>query len=141
MKVSDVGPTKATSATSKKKKTAGGDFADHLKETAAASETAEAIDTPTVSGVDAIVAMQSAPDATQERSRGLIQQHGEDLLDRLDALRHRLLMGSIPKDELVELAQTVRSRRHQSDDAKLNEIIDEVELRAEVEIAKLTRDV
>ena len=141
MKVSDVGPTKATSVAGKKKKTAGGDFADHLKEVAAASESAESIDTPTVSGVDAIIAMQAAPDATQERSRGLVQQHGEDLLNRLDALRHRLLMGSIPKDELVELAQTVRSRRHQSDDPKLNEIIDEVELRAQVEIAKLTRDV
>jgi hypothetical protein len=88
-----------------------------------------------------MVAMQEALDTTAERSRGLAYQCGEDILQRFDDLRHRLLQGSIPKDELVELAQTVRARRRQSDDPALNEIIDEVELRAEVEIAKLTRDI
>jgi hypothetical protein len=38
------------------------------------------------------------------------------------------------------LAQRLRQKRQQSDDPKLNAIIDEIELRAEVEIAKLTRD-
>ena len=102
---------------------------------------AEAIDTPPVSGVDAMVAMQEALDATAERSRSLAYQYGEDILQRLDDLRHRLLQGSIPQDELVELAQTERARCRQSDDTALNEIIDEVEMCAEVEIAKLTRDI
>ncbi|MBT4220432.1 MAG: hypothetical protein HOL37_09535 [Rhodospirillaceae bacterium] len=33
----------------------------------------------------------------------------------------------------------MRAQRRQTEDSKLNEIIDEIELRAEVEIAKLTR--
>jgi len=37
------------------------------------------------------------------------------------------------------LAQSMRQQRRQSDDPQLNQIIDEIELRAEVEIAKLTR--
>jgi hypothetical protein len=35
----------------------------------------------------------------------------------------------------------VRAGKKKSDDPKLNEIVDEIELRAEVEIAKLTRDI
>ena len=37
--------------------------------------------------------------------------------------------------------QAIRQRRQRSDDPQLNEIMDEIELRAEVEIAKLTRPV
>ena len=68
-------------------------------------------------------------------------QYGEGVLDRLDQIRHGLLVGAISKNELAELARTLRAGRQRSDDARLNDIIDEVELRAEVEIAKLTRDV
>ena len=35
----------------------------------------------------------------------------------------------------------MRAKRRTSADPRLNEIIDEIELRAEVEIAKFTRDV
>jgi hypothetical protein len=34
----------------------------------------------------------------------------------------------------------MRAHRRETEDPNLNEIIDEIELRAEVEIAKLTRD-
>ncbi len=52
-----------------------------------------------------------------------------------------MLVGAVPKDKLVELAHRVRAGKKKSDDPKLNEIVDEIELRAEVEIAKLTRDI
>ncbi|MAF94951.1 MAG: hypothetical protein CMM60_04265 [Rhodospirillaceae bacterium] len=38
------------------------------------------------------------------------------------------------------LARKLRQKRQDSDDPRLNEIIDEIELRAEVEVAKPTRD-
>ncbi len=41
--------------------------------------------------------------------------------------------------KLVDIAQMMRTQRQTTDDPRLNEIIDEIELRAEVEIAKLTR--
>ena len=67
-------------------------------------------------------------------------QYGDDLLNRLDDLRLAILDGVLSKDKLTELAHNLRQKRQNSDDPKLNEIINEIELRAEVEIAKLTRD-
>ena len=61
------------------------------------------------------------------------------MLDQLEDLRRDLLLGAIEKEKLSSLAQRMRAHRRQTDDPRLNEIIDEIELRAEVEIAKLTR--
>jgi hypothetical protein len=143
MKVSDVNSSKAIGRTRRKKKseTKGDDFADHLSKTVPNRDEANAVDTSTVQAVDSILAVQEVPDATEERSRRPVIQHGDELLDRLDQLRHDLLVGAVPKDKLVELAHRVRAGKKKSDDPKLNEIVDEIELRAEVEIAKLTRDI
>jgi len=54
-------------------------------------------------------------------------------------VRHGLLMGTLPKEKLTELADMVRSRRESCQDPRLAALLDEIELRAEVEIAKLSR--
>jgi hypothetical protein len=63
------------------------------------------------------------------------------MLDRLEDIRHGLLMGAIPRDRLQELAAAVRRQREAIDDPRLVEILDEIELRARVELAKLERSV
>ena len=50
-----------------------------------------------------------------------------------------LLLGTIPMSKLEQLAQLIRAKREQIDDPKLLEILDEIELRAAVELAKLSR--
>lgn len=141
MKVSDVGSSKTTSGADRKKKTGGkgSEFAEQLKQAATVAEQAAPTEAPAVNAVDSILAIQQAPDAMEERSRGLVRDYGDKLLDSLELLRLDILNGAVPKDKLVGIAHTMRARRQQSDDPKLNEIIDEIELRAEVEIAKLTR--
>ena len=49
-------------------------------------------------------------------------------------------MGTVSKDRLADLAQQMRQKMQEIDDPKLIEIINEIELRSEVEIAKLTRN-
>ena len=71
------------------------------------------------------------------RPRGAGRRRGETLLDLLDRLRTNLLAGRVPAAHLVELAGLVRARRGTSGDARLEQIIDEIELRAQVELAKL----
>lgn len=93
-----------------------------------------------VTAVDTVIAVQETNDATEERSRGLDRMYGEGVLDRLDDIRHGLLAGGVPKDKLAGLAQSMRAKRRQSEDPRLNQILDEIELRAEVEIAKLTTE-
>ena len=69
-----------------------------------------------------------------------ILQHKQiGILDRLEELRLGILIGRFSKDKLADLAQRLRQKRQQSTDPKLNEIIHEIELRAEVEIAKYSR--
>jgi hypothetical protein len=48
-----------------------------------------------------------------------------------------LLLGEIPKSNLEELSKVLKVARENSVDAKLLEIIDDIELRAKIELAKL----
>ncbi len=143
MRVSELGSSKAVAPGRRKKAASGkgGAFALRLREVTGAAEVAGGIESPPVRAVESILAVQEVSDATEERSRGLAKRYGDAVLDRLDALRHDLLMGAVSKDKLAGLAQAMRAQRRTSADPRLNEIIDEIELRAEVEIAKFTRDV
>jgi hypothetical protein len=60
------------------------------------------------------------------------------MLDELEQIRLGLLLGQIPQARLEQLAQMVRARREQLDDPKLIAILDDIELRAAVELAKLS---
>lgn len=75
-------------------------------------------------------------DAT-DRSGGRSKKRAEDMLDRLEEIRLGLLTGSIPRDRLEALDRLVQEHRDQVVDPRLGEILDEIELRARVELAKL----
>jgi hypothetical protein len=88
-----------------------------------------------ITALDSIIALQSLDDSTSGPSKGLA--HGEQLLDLLDNVRDGLLSGGIPRATLNRLANAV-SRRHETFcDPKLQGVLDEIELRAKVELAKL----
>jgi hypothetical protein len=57
----------------------------------------------------------------------------------LDELHLAIITGAVPADRLVRLAQMLRAKQGLVDDPQLRLIIEEIELRAAVEIAKLTR--
>ena len=141
MKVSKLKSGKSASSVSRKKVETGhgGEFAEHLKGSVASSGVSASAEAASINSVDSILAVQETDDPTQRRGKRLGIQYGGDLLDHLEELRRDLLLGAIDIDKLGSIAQKIRSHRRQSDDVKLNEIIDEIELRAEVEIAKLAR--
>jgi hypothetical protein len=141
VKISKLESGKA-SAAGRKKKTPpgkGGEFAERLREAAGVADAPEAVEPTKVDAVDVVFSVQEANGATDERSRGLTRQYGEDILSRLEKLRNGLLDGEVAKEDLAGLAQKMRAQKRLTEDPKLGEIIDEIELRAEVEIAKLTR--
>jgi len=141
MKVSKVGGAEGPQATRKKSKTGKTDenFADNLKEAQSTENVAHVVDSSAIGGVESILSMQEVPDATEGRSRAILKQYGDDLLTRLEDLRLGILAGVYSKEKLADLAHRLRQKRTHSNDPRLNEIIDEIELRAEVEIAKLAR--
>ena len=66
-------------------------------------------------------------------------KRGFSLLEKLEEIRDALLLGYISKDRLIEISRFVKERKTDAEDEGLNGIIAEIELRVEVELAKLTR--
>lgn len=85
--------------------------------------------------VDALLSLQEVPDSTTGRSKGL--NRANDMLDLLEDVRKGLLLGAIPVANLKTLATLARSQKQDLQDQQLSEILEEIELRAEVELAKL----
>ena len=96
--------------------------------------------TAPVGGLESILAAQEVPDALGGPSKGILVRYGDELLDHLDELKLAILGGVVSKEKLANLAQMLRQKRQTCDDPRLNSIIDEIELRVEVEVAKLIRD-
>jgi hypothetical protein len=146
MKIGNVDRGKGIDRATSKKGVSGGSgssFADQLRgashsESAAVSDMGM-VDHAALDGVDALLAMQEVGDATDEKARRQASRYGEDLLNRLNVIQDALLMGAIPKDTLMDMAKKLRSGRVKVQDPRLNGILDEIELRVEVEIAKFTR--
>ncbi len=115
----------------KSESAAGTSFAKHLDETGEAAGTHGVNSTNVVSN---ILGAQEVDDALSHEAKGKLR--AEDILDRLDELRVELLTGQLSRDKLRQLSHVVLSRRAQVKDPRLAEILDEIDLRAQVELAK-----
>ncbi len=89
-----------------------------------------------LSSIDALFALQEVPDATDARKRAV--RRGNQMLERLEDLKRGLLLGTIGRDKLADLAHLAREGSREIDDPGLKEVLQEIELRAEVELAKLS---
>jgi len=87
--------------------------------------------------LDALLAVQGDGDPAERRRRSL--KRGHDLLDSLDKLKAALLSGRVGQAQLRNLATQVRSQGGSSGDPGLDEVVAHIELRAQVEMAKLAR--
>jgi hypothetical protein len=81
-----------------------------------------------------VLGVQEIDDALAQASRG--KMRALDILDRLEDLRIELLSGAISRDKLMQLSQVVSARRAEVTDPHLAEVLDEIDLRAQVELAK-----
>jgi hypothetical protein len=88
-----------------------------------------------VMGMDALLALQDVG-GPLERKRKAVRRAGL-ILDVLEDVKVALLDGAITANDLDRLRRAVRDERSQTDDPKLEAVLDEVEVRAAVELAKL----
>ncbi|PZQ62361.1 MAG: flagellar assembly protein FliX [Phenylobacterium zucineum] len=102
---------------------------------AAAAQVASAGGVSGVMGVEALLALQDVGTPT-ERKRRSVKRAGQ-LLDSLDELKVALLGGELSTTQMERLARTIREQREATDDPKLEAVLDEIETRAAVELAKL----
>ncbi len=140
MKVDPTGRVVPIKTTRKAGKSRGASaFKDALADAAAATTAATSAPVTGVEAVDALLAIQEVDPVGADDRRGRAHRRGERLLDRLDEIRLGLLSGGVAAGRLAEISALVAENRGSSDDPALDQVLDEIELRVKVELAKLGR--
>ena len=127
----DVSKTKST-----KKADLTESFADYLR-TNVEKNIESVQSTSAMTSADAIFAAQMVDGEEEKLIRKKLVKKGNTLLDSLEEIRQGLLFGEISKDKLIEISRIVKQKNINSRDEKLLEIMQEIELRVEVELTKL----
>ncbi len=91
--------------------------------------------TAPITSVNSLLSLQEMPSATDGKSKGV--QRAEGLIEHLEAIRHGLLLGQISKKRLQDIVRALEVQREKNMDPGLVQIINDIELRAKVELAKL----
>ena len=90
-----------------------------------------------VASLDALLALQEMG-GPLERRRKAVGRAGR-ILDVLDDLRLAVIDGEVSSNHLDHLMRAVRDQRENTEDPRLEGVLDEIEMRAAVELAKLQR--
>jgi hypothetical protein len=90
----------------------------------------------TIGGIDALLALQGQDDPAERKRRAV--KRGRIALDALDELKVEVLGGSLGPSTLMRLKSATADLRDASGDQGLDSVLAEIELRVEVEIAKMT---
>jgi len=128
------GPNGAALATApaSARRTAGGTFT--VSEEEAPRNTGAATSLRSVSSLDALMALQGVEDPTERKKRAVAK--GRNALDLLDSLKVALLDGSVDSSTLARLKVAAEGLTEGSGDGGLDTVLDEIDLRVAVELAK-----
>lgn len=89
-----------------------------------------------LTGIDSILALQAVGEPLTARKKAV--RRGASLLDMLDEMRSDLLIGRVGADRLDRMAAVLAEMRENSVPG-LDALLDEIELRVRVELAKFGR--
>ena len=137
MRIPSVGPARA-SATKRRRRTespSGEIFAPQAAQAPVAAPVVNS-SAPAVP-ISAVLALQDVADSTERGTNEF--SRGTNILEHLDRIRLALLSGGIPRQTLQRLAAELNATRSATADFRLRVILDEIDLRARVEIAKYDR--
>lgn len=142
MKISGPGQiqSKSLKKTAKQHSAGTGEFSRKLDSSDASDAPQNVGGAAPLTHLDALLSLQEVPDSTDGRSKGLARAN--EMLELLEEVRKGILLGAISESSLRSLADMARNQRQNADgslknDDRLREILDDIELRAEVELAKL----
>ena len=134
MRIQGTAAALAPASSSAAKRAATGTFS--LEEGNAARTTAATSGTRSVGGIDALLALQGEGDPAERRRRAV--KRGRTALDALDDLKIQVLGGTLAPSTLQRLKSATADLRDSSGDSRLDGVLAEIELRLEVEIAKMS---
>ncbi|HYD17346.1 MAG TPA: flagellar assembly protein FliX [Patescibacteria group bacterium] len=128
--------TKGVSKTGAKKGASSTSFGGMLDDTEEAEGQKPVSGAMSVGQLDALLSLQESGGGTSEEARKRAKQRAALLLDHLDQVRLGILHGGIPVAALQQLTTIVGSHRDKIMDPRLSELLDEIDLRVQVELAK-----
>lgn len=136
MRIINTPPIRPTDKTGKKKSSSatGADFEGFLDST---GDSQAAQNAAPVQGANSFLFLQEVSDEEANRRKAL--QQGKSAIQALEELHRDLLLGRVPEATLRRLEATVAQKRAVFVEPKLQQLLDEIELRAAVELAKLDR--
>ncbi|HWP26087.1 MAG TPA: flagellar assembly protein FliX [Xanthobacteraceae bacterium] len=123
-----------TSSAVRRRDAAGTGFSVAEEQSAQAPQAVAAL--RTVSGIEALIALQGEGEAGARRRRAVNQ--GRAALDALDQLKQELLGGSLDAATLRRLQAAALDLKEGSGDPRLDDLLAQIDLRLQVEIAKLS---
>jgi hypothetical protein len=129
------GPAGATGARSAPAQTAAPGFSISTPSVGAPAGVTAAASVNAVGTLEALMALQEVGGPLERRRRAV--GRADKILDALDGLKIQLLEGALNPALLERLTRAVREQRSMTDDPKLEDLLDQVETRAVVELAKL----
>ena len=129
------GPAGAAGARSAPAQTAASGFSLSTPSVSSSSGVTAAASVNAVSTLEALMALQEVGGPLERRRRAVWR--ADKILDALEGLKIELLEGPLNPAVLERLTHAVREQRSMTDDPKLEGLLDQVETRAAVELAKL----
>lgn len=93
--------------------------------------------TGVIAGIDSLLAAQEADDPAHRAAKKRMRERGESVLKQLDKIRLGMLTGTLSVGNLLDVADVVASHRERINDPQLSSLLDEIDLRAQIEIAKM----
>lgn len=134
MRIYGTNGANALAATPQAKRSASGTFS---LETETAARSANPAGGPRlIGGIDALIALQGIEEQPTERRRRAVKR-GRSALDALDALKMGLLAGTLDAGALARLKAVAAELSERSGEPELDSVLAEIELRVEVELAKI----
>lgn len=136
MKVEGPNRTQSTSSTQRKSRVSGdSSFGDMLAEEAGASRGASAAHS--IAHIDALLAAQETEDPTERAAKKRMHMRATAILDELESMRVALLTGTLTVGHVIDIADVVAQHREKIMDPRMTAILDEIDLRAQIELAKM----
>lgn len=142
--ISPIRPSTTANATSATRRTSGvakgAKFSPATRsasgaQTSSAGQAQGVVASAPIASIDAVIALQAVDDPAGRKAKAV--ERGTRILDDLDDLKIALLEGRISADQLNRIISQMSARREQSGDHRLEDVLDGIDLRAQVELAKL----
>lgn len=134
MKITEVKPYTPTKIGRARGKSDGESFDVHLN-TPTVEEVQRATASQAPEALSQLMQVQEIGEQTISRKKAI--NHGENLLNDLNRLQADMLGGTMSEQALEKIVQDIKQAPRRNDDPELQEIIDRIHQRAQIELTKI----